>query len=160
MATRPLPLLAILLILLVTGAAPAAASSMEDFGSCLTKSGATYYGASWCPVCRRQTATLGEAMRRVRYVECADPSDPERTASECRDADVHSYPTWVFGNRTRAKGGLSLASLARRSGCPLPDGVRDEAPGRASASGAPAPANRANPPPPRGHVKIIEIPQR
>src|ERR1700704_4464514 len=120
MAIRFLLLVPTLLLPLVIGAAPAAAASMDAFGSCLTKSGATYYGASWCPVCRRQSERLGAAMQRVRYVECADASEPNRKASECKSAKIDGYPTWVFGNGSRLKGGLSLTTLAKHSGCPLP----------------------------------------
>lgn len=148
MATRFLPFLPVLLLLLVNGVAPAVAGNMEDFGSCLTRSGATFYGATWCPICRRQSQTLGEAMRRVRYVECADASEPKRSTSECNAAKIDGYPTWVFGDGSRAEGALSLASLARRSGCPLPAGAIPD---------APPPPNR--PAVPRGHVKIIEVPQ-
>ena len=153
MPIRTLPLPAALVLVLVC-AASGAARSLDDFGWCLSRSGAVFYGASWCPVCRRQIETLGAAMRRVRYVECADASEPKRTTSACAAAHVTSYPTWVFGNGTRVEGGLSLASLAQRSGCALPDGPQP-APPPDRAPAAPPPPGSHGP-----HVQIIEVPQR
>lgn len=95
------------------------ASTLQDFGSCLSREGAIFYGASWCPHCQAQRETLGAAMPRVRYVECS--VNGERTSTrECERAGVQSYPTWVFADGSRASGEQSLASLAKKTGCELP----------------------------------------
>lgn len=99
----------------------------EEFGRCLTRQGAIFYGASWCPQCRAQRRLLGSAMRYVRYVECSVGGDHERETAACRKADIDGYPTWVFADGSRVSGRLSLASLAARSGCEPPGAVtRDE----------------------------------
>ncbi len=157
MTTRVLLILPLLLGLVIAAAPPVDAGGMDDFGRCLTRSGAIFYGASWCPVCRTQSERLGAAMNYVRYVECADRNDSDRSTSECKSANIKSYPTWVFGDRSRKSGGLSLTTLANRSGCALPAGAQTGAPPAGGRAGAPPAGGRAVPPPPPHRPKIIEI---
>lgn len=100
-------------------APPAAASEMTDFGRCLTSVGAIFYGASWCPHCKVQKETLGEAMSGVHYVECAVAGKREENAKACEEAKVDSYPTWIFGDGSRLGGAQSLETLAAKTGCSL-----------------------------------------
>lgn len=109
---------ALVFLLTLAGAREAIASS-ETFGQCLTRRGATFYGASWCPVCKQQRRTLGRAMSRVRYVECSVGGKRGRNTSACRKAGVRSYPTWVFADGSRVSGRQSLVNLASRTGCSL-----------------------------------------
>jgi hypothetical protein len=117
----------VLVFLLTLAGAREAIASSEAFGQCLTRNGATFYGASWCPVCKRQRGILGRAMSRVHYVECSVDGKRGRNTSECREAEVESYPTWVFADGSRVSGSLSLASLASRSGCSLASPATSEA---------------------------------
>jgi hypothetical protein len=114
------------------------AAGLDGFGRCLTEKGATFYGASWCPHCRAQRQTLGDAMAHVRYVECAGSGAPA-----CKAAGVNSYPTWIFADGSRASGEASLAYLAAKTGCAPPAG--SERPGKAPATTRP-------------HAKMIEAP--
>jgi glutaredoxin len=125
----------------------ASASGLAEFGRCLGRQGATFYGASWCPHCRRQREALGEAMSGVRYVECAVDGGREATASACTAAKVNSFPTWVFADGSRAAGAQSLAALAAKTGCALPSEG-----GHKSHAGTPG--ETARPPGP----KVIEVP--
>jgi len=151
MTTLRSPLLALAALAV---ASTATAGSMADFGRCLTRNGAVFYGASWCPHCRNQRVTLGDAMSQVRYVECADQADPEESTSACRNAGVHSYPTWTFGDGSRASGELSLERLAAKTGCELPAGGGGPHGGVSPHGGAPAPLA-----PPVSHgAKVIEVP--
>ena len=85
-----------------------AAGDLNDFARCVTKAGATYYGASWCPHCAAQNNLFGSAFRWIRYVDCT---------KGCRG--VHSFPTWEFADGSRYPGVASLSVLASRTGCPL-----------------------------------------
>lgn len=58
--------------------------------------GATYYGASWCANCRRQTRLFGASAPRLPYVECTPEGRGGPVARQCRDAGVSAYPTWVI----------------------------------------------------------------
>src|SRR5258708_1046982 len=121
------------------------AAAWEEFGRCLTRQGATFYGASWCPHCHAQRLTLGDAMAHVRYVECAGDGT---SAAACKAAGVNSYPTWGFADGSRALGEQSLAHLAAKTGCAPPAG-------RTNAGVATDPAAAR----PRGAgPKIIEVP--
>lgn len=97
-----------------------AADDLAEFGRCLQGKGATFYGASWCPHCQAQKKTLGSALPSVRYVECAPGGGRSETAAACTEANVTSYPTWVFGDGQRESGALSIGSLAKITGCPNP----------------------------------------
>ncbi|HXC53055.1 MAG TPA: hypothetical protein VN634_19365 [Candidatus Limnocylindrales bacterium] len=127
---------------------PASASSLEDFGRCLARKGATFYGASWCPHCSAQRRTLGDAMQHVRYVECSVDGHHDASANACTAAHVDGYPTWIFADGSRESGEQSLADLASKTGCTL-----------SSGNGAGTP--NAKKPDDSGHPsgpKIIEVP--
>ncbi len=124
------------------------AAGLPDFGRCLTREGAIFYGTSWCPYCKAQRQLLGAAMTHVRYVDCSVDGGGNETAPECANLGIRSYPTWTFGDGSRAGGALPLSALAARTGCPLP-----EQNGRPTAP-AQRPAGSANPGP-----KIIEVPR-
>ncbi len=111
-------MLAIVLLMNANGAM--AALDIEQFAACLRDSGATFYGAHWCPYCERQNALFGGAQRLLPYVEC-EPPDGDGKRAEC--ADVQSYPTWEFANGSRRSGLQSLDTLAQDSGCALVDKV-------------------------------------
>jgi hypothetical protein len=109
------------LVLLATG--DARAVSLAGFGRCLKSKGATFYGTAWCPHCGTQRETLGDAMTFVRYVECSIDGERGETTAACRKAKVASFPTWTFGDGSRADGAQSLGELAAHTGCTLPRGV-------------------------------------
>jgi hypothetical protein len=85
---------------------------------CLTDSGAKMYGAFWCAHCKDQKAAFGSAWSKVNYIECST-ADGQGQTDVCVQAGVKGYPTWEFGDGSRASGKLSFADLAARSGCSL-----------------------------------------
>jgi hypothetical protein len=87
-------------------AGPAAASELIDFARCITKEGATYYTADWCPHCARQNKMFGPGLGYLNSVDCTNGC-----------ADVHSYPTWTFRDGSRISGVASFDNLSRRTGC-------------------------------------------
>eukprot|EP00471_Norrisiella_sphaerica_P013040 CAMPEP_0184498370 /NCGR_PEP_ID=MMETSP0113_2-20130426/38773_1 /TAXON_ID=91329 /ORGANISM="Norrisiella sphaerica, Strain BC52" /LENGTH=184 /DNA_ID=CAMNT_0026885843 /DNA_START=147 /DNA_END=701 /DNA_ORIENTATION=+ len=60
----------------------------------LSKLGTIMYGAYWCPHCNSQKSMFGkEAMRTIKYVECADDGkNSEFKSSAC--TKLTGYPTW------------------------------------------------------------------
>jgi len=94
------------------------------------------YGASWCGHCAEQKKLFGAAFTKVDYVECADPNDPQAQTQPCKDADVKSYPTWVFADKSRLSGAIPLKDLAAKAGCPFAGDQQVQ---------APAPAINASP---------------
>jgi hypothetical protein len=97
----------------------ASQDELEALAVCLTDSGAKFYGAFWCPHCQDQKKDFGSAVEKVPYVECATPDGRGQT-QVCTDAQIESYPTWVFPNGERVSGRLALTSLATATGCPAP----------------------------------------
>lgn len=79
----------------------------------LERSGAVYYGASWCPSCQEQNRRFGQAARHLPYVECSPQGRGGVVAFECVANDISSYPTWVIGGR-RFERLLEPEELARR----------------------------------------------
>lgn len=91
----------------------------DIFAQCIAKSGATFYGAHWCPHCAAQKEMFGNSADQLPYVECAEPkSDAPRAI--CTEAKIRSYPTWVLGDGTRLEGTQTLARLADETACNLP----------------------------------------
>lgn len=89
----------------------------DTFAQCIADSGATYYGAFWCPRCQEQKAMFGRSGNLLPYVEC---SQPDRKQTQiCIDNDITGYPTWIFADGTRQPGMLSLEQLAQATNCSL-----------------------------------------
>jgi hypothetical protein len=113
----------------VGAATPAVAADLDDFGRCLKREGAVFYGTAWCPHCQAQRDALGDAMRHVKYVECSVDGKRGETTAACERVDVDSYPTWIFDDDSRANGAQSLQELAAKTGCELPRTRRGTRPG-------------------------------
>ena len=133
-------------VLVALGLAPslAVASELVDFARCLSRAGATYYTATWCPHCARQNDMFGSAMRYLRVVDCTDGCD-----------GVNSLPTWSFADGSRISGVASFETLGRRTRCQL-GAERRDAPGAAAPSGTSNGAQRERY---IGGAKVIEVPR-
>jgi uncharacterized membrane protein/glutaredoxin len=80
----------------------------------LSKGGAKFYGASWCPHCTEQKEIFGSSVKRLPYVECSPGGPGTPQAAVCTKAGVESYPTWTI-NGQRFVGNQSLENLAQAS---------------------------------------------
>lgn len=87
---------------------------LRDLAQHLERTGAVYYGASWCPSCQEQNRLFGAAARHLPYVECSPGGRGGVVAFECVANDIGTYPTWVIGNR-RFEQLMTPEELARRS---------------------------------------------
>lgn len=96
-----------------------APSKYDGLATCIKDSGTTFYGAFWCPHCQAQKALFGTAEKLLPYVECSTPDGSSQT-QVCTDAKVTGYPTWVFKDGSRLSGEVSLADLAQKTSCVLP----------------------------------------
>jgi len=85
----------------------------------LTKTGAKFYGASWCPHCQQQKHAFGSAATRLPYIECSPLGQGSPQAAVCKDAKIDSYPTWVV-NGERIEQVLTLKELGDKSGFKAP----------------------------------------
>jgi len=88
--------------------------------TCIKDSGATFFGAFWCPHCKEQKELFGDAVSALPYVECSTP-DGQGQLQACKDKDVKSYPTWEFKDGTRMTGTIQLNVLAAKTSCTLPE---------------------------------------
>jgi thiol-disulfide isomerase/thioredoxin len=91
---------------------------LKPFAQCLGESGATFYGAFWCPHCQSQKDMFKRAKRHLPYVECSTANRSQK--QECSEIGIESYPTWIFGDETKMTGSLSLEILSEQTGCILP----------------------------------------
>lgn len=93
---------------------------LDNFAQCLKDSGATFYGAFWCPHCNNQKKLFGSSKSLLPYVECSTPNGQAQTQI-CIDKNITGYPTWEFADGTRPfQGEVSLSDLSAKTGCPLP----------------------------------------
>jgi hypothetical protein len=100
----------------------------EALAAQLSRQGAEFYGAWWCPACFQQKNLFGkQGSRQLPYVEC-DKTEADR--DRCTAAKIQVYPTWVLKGQ-RLEGVQRLDELKRWAdevgGSPAPT----------SASGAP-----------------------
>jgi len=103
-------------LLLSMGMAAAADMDVRSFAECVANSGAKYYGAHWCPYCRKQNAMFGQNFKYVPYVECS-PKGSKQQLDRC--SHISGYPTWVFAGGKRRSSVLSFSELEKYTGCRL-----------------------------------------
>lgn len=84
----------------------------SNLAKCIADSGAKFYGTSTCPYCNSQKAKFGDDAKYLPYIECTNNS-------QCTDAGITGYPTWIFADGKRQSGDLPLSSLAQLSGCKI-----------------------------------------
>lgn len=102
---------------------PGKASPLDSFATCIKDSGATFYGAFWCPHCAAQKALFGSSVKYLPYVECSTP-DGNSQLPICNTAGVKGYPTWVFPDHSTSTGEQALSVLSQKTNCPLPAGYK------------------------------------
>ena len=107
---------ALLIIVTLSLLLMASCTSHDELAKCLTANKVKFYGAWWCPHCADQKELFGNSMRYVNYVECSTP-DGKDTTEICKEADIKSYPTWVFADGSRKTGEIPLETLAASAGC-------------------------------------------
>lgn len=90
----------------------------DAFARCVADSGATFYGAFWCPSCKEQRAVFGRSHQHLPYVECSLPSGQGQNKT-CDDAGITEYPTWDFGDGERVTGFQSIEILSEKTRCAL-----------------------------------------
>ena len=99
----------------------AASTKLNGFAQCLKDTGATFYGAFWCPHCQSQKKLFGASASLLPYVECSNPDQSQNKI--CNDAGIKDYPTWQFADGSRIPGEVKLETLAEKTGCVLPADV-------------------------------------
>jgi uncharacterized membrane protein len=90
----------------------------------LKTTGATMYGAYWCPHCCEQKQLFGQvAMKQLNYVECGE-GGPNAQVNVCRDlapeietqtGEKFGFPTWQINGKFYP-GRKPLTELAQLSG--------------------------------------------
>ena len=92
--------------------------TLETFASCISNSGAKFYGTFWCSHCQNQKKMFGLASKNLPYVECSNKEASEQL-QVCAEAGIEAYPTWVFADGSRQTGELSFEKLAEKTSCNL-----------------------------------------
>ncbi|MBU0624887.1 hypothetical protein KKF05_00935 [Patescibacteria group bacterium] len=93
-------------------------TASAELAQCITDSGAKLYGTFWCPHCQRQKELFGEAIQYIAYVECTENGQRNLMSEACKQAEIDSFPTWIFGDGSRYSGEMSLEDIAKRTDCP------------------------------------------
>jgi len=98
----------------------------DTFAQCLKDSGATFYGAFWCPHCQDQKKDFGSSDRLLPYVECSTVDEKGQTAV-CKEKGIISYPTWIFKDTSQVSGKVDWKTLSEKTGCSLPANAPESA---------------------------------
>jgi hypothetical protein len=106
---------AVVLVLSI-GMSVAADMDVRGFAECINNSGAKYYGAHWCPYCRKQNRLFGNDFKYVPYVACSQRGSRQQLD---RCSHISGYPTWVFANGKKRSSVLSFEELTKYTGCRL-----------------------------------------
>ena len=94
-------------------------NKLDAFAKCISAKGAKFYGAFWCPHCQDQKSLFGSAKQYLPYVECST-ADSNGQLQVCIDQKIKVYPTWKFADGSTQEGEMSLADLATKTGCVVP----------------------------------------
>ena len=65
-------------------------AATAQFATCLTESGAVFYGTDWCSHCQSQKSLFGEQFEKVKFVNC------DKSRELCALAGIEAYPTWII----------------------------------------------------------------
>lgn len=106
-------------VILRSEGAPEGPGKYDTFATCLKDKGAVFYGAFWCPHCQAQKKLFGSSAKLLPYVECSTADGSAQTQA-CIAKEVKSYPTWEFADGSRLSGEITLAQLAEKTSCELP----------------------------------------
>ena len=68
----------------------------------LTETGATFYGAHWCPRCKEQKDLFESSAGRLPYVECSSGGRSSPLTAPCVANNIRHYPTWIIGKKRHA----------------------------------------------------------
>ena len=118
MALRAVARFAAAIALALAGAAPSAADvDLAALARCIRESGAVFYGAHWCPVCRKQNEYFDGYAYLLPYVECYDGPKAGGMNATCKSEGIDRFPTWVFPDGTVKTGARDPRSLAAATGC-------------------------------------------
>ncbi|QQG38358.1 MAG: hypothetical protein HYS26_02315 [Candidatus Kaiserbacteria bacterium] len=92
---------------------------LDSFATCLKDRGAVFYGAFWCPHCKRTKDLFGASAKLLPYVECSTP-DGQTQLDACKEKGIDQYPTWIFADGSRLTGERTLEELSEKTSCALP----------------------------------------
>jgi hypothetical protein len=112
--------LAVAAALALANPAPVPARADLDLAGlarCIDESGAVFYGAHWCPFCRKQKEHFDGYAHLLPYVECYDGAKSDGMNRVCRKAGIKSFPTWVYPDGRTETGAKTPSALAAKTGC-------------------------------------------
>jgi len=82
----------------------------SEFATCITESGAVFYGTDWCSHCNHQKELFGEHFEKVEFVNC------DESRELCILAGIEAYPTWIIDGEKHL-GTKSLENIGILTGC-------------------------------------------
>ncbi len=91
--------------------------NIDSFASCISDTGAKFYGAFWCSHCEAQKELFGRS-KNLPYIECST-ADGQGQLDVCKQAGIKGYPTWVFADGQEKSGKLSFKQLSQFTNCEL-----------------------------------------
>jgi thiol-disulfide isomerase/thioredoxin len=90
---------------------------LAELARCIAGSGAVFYGAHWCPICKMQKEYFDGYAHLLPYVECYDGPKANGMNARCKKVGIEKFPTWVLPDGSVKSGALQPRSLAADTGC-------------------------------------------
>ena len=94
-------------------------SKLDKFAQCLTDKGAIFYGSLSCENCREQKEFFEDSAKYLNYIEC-DKYAKNSNYKVCKEAQINSYPTWIFEDGSYLIGKQTFKDLADKTSCESP----------------------------------------
>ena len=113
-------------MLLLAGCSELPGTYEAQLADYLSGTGATIYGAYWCPHSAMQKDYFGGSADRLPYVEC-DAQGLDAQPELCAEMGIDQYPTWIIGGEYYL-GAHRPGKLAVLSGfeAPVDEGLTEE----------------------------------
>ena len=106
--------------LVIEGDAANDSRDLVAFAQAIAASGATFYGAAWCPHCTAQKELFEDGGKYLPFVEV---TNGDRSRNQIGiDNNISVFPTWVLEDGTRHEGIMSLDELSAFTGIEIPKG--------------------------------------
>lgn len=105
---------------------PELATALTNATQCLVDSGAKFYGASWCPHCATQKAFFKKSAKDLPYIECSTGRAGSPQEQVCIDAEIKTYPSWIFADGSQLTGEVSPLDLVNKVNCNLDESSMSE----------------------------------
>ena len=107
-------LIAIVIIISLTGCNNKSMNNYDDLAKCLTNKGMVMYGSLMCGHCNVVKKAFGDSFKYIQYVECSNA--PGGNLELCTKENINYLPTFKWVGQVES-GEIHPCDLAKKLGC-------------------------------------------